>query len=546
MTKIHMRAGEKASKLDLINVQALLDAYYDIKPQFDNPNQEVIFGTSGHRGSALKGSFNETHILAIAQAIVDFRQVRGITGPVFIGKDTHLLSTPALHSVLEVFAANHVETYIAEKNGDTPTPVISHAIIQYNKSHPTAQADGVVLTPSHNPPEDGGIKYNSTHGGPAAGIITTHIEKRANELLEGSLADVKRISLKRAQQSGYIHEMEYEKNYIDDLANVIDMDAIRQSALRLGVDPLGGAGHAYWSRIAEQYQLNLTIVNDAVDPTFEFMHLDHDGLIRMDCSSAYAMAGLISLKDRFDLAFGNDTDSDRHGIVTSAGLMNPNDYLTAATDYLFSCRPRWDPKTAVGKTLVTSAMIDKVASMHQRRYLEYPVGFKWYAEGLFEGKLGFACEESAGGSFLRHNGRVWTTDKDGIILCLLAAEMTAKTGKNPQQRYENLTARLGHFYYGRMQAKATLSEKNKLSHFDAVQLKANTLVGDKIIASLTTAPANDAPIGGLKVVTNTGWFAVRPSGTEPAYKIYAESFVSREHLEQIAEEAKQVVADAIN
>lgn len=545
MTKIHIRAGTKANKSDLIDVQAVTAAYYDNKPQLDNPAQSVSFGTSGHRGSALQGSFNESHILAIAQAIVDFRQAHGITGPVFVGKDTHLLSTPAWQTLLEVLAANHIETYIEVKDGNTPTPVISHAIIQYNTNHSTAPADGILLTPSHNPPQDGGIKYNSTHGGPAGSTITTEIEQRANVLLTSGLTRVKRMALKQALQSGYIHEMDYGKNYIDDLINVIDMDAIRASGLRLGVDPLGGAGHAYWPRIAEHYQLDLTIVNDEISPTFEFMHLDYDGLIRMDCSSPYAMAGLINLKDRFDLSFGNDTDFDRHGIVTPQGLMNSNDYLTAATNYLFSHRPKWHPTTAVGKTLVTSAMIDKVARLHGRRFLEYPVGFKWYAEGLFAGELGFACEESAGGSFLRHNGTVWATDKDGIILCLLAAEMTAKTGKDPQQSYDNLTTKLGHSYYGRKQAFSSHDQNQKLSHLSEDQLSAERLAGDTIIASLTKAPANNQPIGGLKVITANGWFAVRPSGTEPVYKIYAESFVSAAHRDTIAAEAEQLVTQAI-
>ncbi|WP_392565606.1 phosphoglucomutase (alpha-D-glucose-1,6-bisphosphate-dependent) [Utexia brackfieldae] len=545
MTGIHPRAGTQSLAEDLINLDTLVGHYYDIKPDLNDASQLVIFGTSGHRGSASKSTFNECHLLAIAQAIVDIRKKYHITGPCFVGKDSHILSEPALKSLLEVFAANQVMTVIAQDNGYTPTPVISHAIITYNQQHKTQVADGVVITPSHNPPEDGGIKYNVTHGGPADTDITKEIEFRANELLRGELREIKRLPLSQALHSGYVHEKAFEKGYIDDLANVIDMKAIADSTVKMGVDPLGGAAVSYWPRIAEQYQLNLNIVNDKVDAAFGFMHLDHDGAIRMDCSSAHAMAGLIKLKDQFDLAFGNDTDADRHGIVTPSGLMNPNAYLSAVTDYLLQYRPDWHKSIMIGKTLVTSSMIDRVTTALGHQYQEFPVGFKWYAEGLFNGTLGFACEESAGGSLLRHNGQVWTTDKDGLVLCLLAAEMMAKTDNNPQQQYDRLTDKFGTSFYGRIQAPATFAEKQKLAKLDAKQLKTDTLAGESIKQALTTAPANSAPIGGLKVITENGWFAARPSGTEDAYKIYAESFISQNHLAQLQEEAQQLVSGVI-
>ena len=541
----HNRAGQQAEKIDLIDIDNLLNHYYQVQPDTNEPSQLVIFGTSGHRGSATKATFNEYHILAIAQAIADYRKSHQITGPCFIGKDTHALSDPALKTVLEVFAANQIESVIAQDWGYTPTPVISHAIIVYNQNKVERLADGVVITPSHNPPEDGGIKYNSINGGPADTAVTAIIEARANTLLKNNLNEVKRLSLSDALNSGYIHFKRYENDYINDLANIIDFDIIRKAQLNIGIDPLGGAGITYWSQIAEQYELNLNIVNQKLDPTFGFMHLDYDGVIRMDCSSAYAMTGLLKLKDKFDLAFGNDTDFDRHGIVTPNGLMKPNAYLAVCVNYLFNHRPQWGNQVVVGKTLVTSSMLDRVTRILHKNLSEFPVGFKWYTDGLFNGQLGFAGEESAGASFLRKTGNVWTTDKDGIILCLLAAEMTAKLGKNPQNQYDELEQKLGRSYYGRIQAPANYVEKAKLSKLDARQLKTDILAGEKIIQSLTTAPANNASIGGLKVVTENGWFAARPSGTEDAYKIYAESFISQQHLANIQDEAQQLVSDAI-
>lgn len=543
---IQERAGQLADDSDLIDIDNLLSHYYQIQPDIYEPSQRVIFGTSGHRGSANKATFNENHILAIAQAIADYRKKYHIDGPCFIGKDTHALSDPALKTVLEVFAANQIESVVAKDWGYTPTPVISHAIIVYNQSRKQHLADGVVITPSHNPPEDGGIKYNSINGGPADTTATSIIEARANELLKNHLAEVKRLSLTNALNSGYIHFKQYEDEYVNDLTNIVDFEIIRNAQLHIGVDPLGGAGISYWSRIAEKYGLKLDIVNQKIDPRFGFMHLDYDGIIRMDCSSAYAMAGLINLKDKYDLAFGNDTDFDRHGIVTSQGLMKPNAYLATCVNYLFNHRPLWANQIAIGKTLVTSSMIDRVSKILQRNLLEFPVGFKWYANGLFNGSLGFACEESAGASFLRKNGQVWTTDKDGIILCLLAAEMTAKLGKNPQNQYFDLEQKLGQSYYGRIQASATYAEKVKLAKLDASQLTTDTLAGEKIKQCLTTALANGVSIGGLKVITENGWFAARPSGTEDAYKIYAESFISQQHLIDIQHEAQCIVSQVIN
>ncbi|MDF7667580.1 phosphoglucomutase (alpha-D-glucose-1,6-bisphosphate-dependent) [Orbaceae bacterium ESL0727] len=539
------RAGLLAEPSDLINITTLQNNYYQIKPDSNDISQLVIFGTSGHRGSSNKGTFNEQHILAIAQAIAEYRKAHDITGPCFIGQDTHALSELALKTVLEVFAANEQTLVMADNWGYTPTPVISHAILTYNQGRKSGLADGIVITPSHNPPDDGGIKYNPTNGGPADTHITKQIENRANELLKNGLVGVKRITLSRALDSGYIHTKEYETDYVNDLDNILDFAAIKAADLKIGVDPLGGAGITYWPRIAEKYQIKLDIVNNKIDPTFSFMHLDHDEVIRMDCSSRWAMAGLLSLKDKFDLAFGNDTDFDRHGIVTPKGLMNPNAYLATCINYLFQNRPFWHKDIAIGKTLVTSSMVDRVANSLHKTYLEYPVGFKWYAEGLYNGQLGFAGEESAGASFLRNNGKVWSTDKDGIILCLLAAEMTAKQGKNPQQQYAELEAKFGTSYYGRLQASATFTEKQKLAKLDASQLTTDKLAGEEIKQSLTKAPANDAPIGGLKVITENGWFAARPSGTEDAYKIYAESFINEAHLAQIQEEAQQIVAKAI-
>ena len=539
------RAGLLAQPSDLINIQELQNNYYQIQPDVDNVSQLVIFGTSGHRGSSNKATFNEAHILAIAQAVAEYRKANNITGPCFIGQDTHALSELALKSVLEVFVANEQTVVIAQNWGYTPTPVISHAILTYNQDKQSQLADGIVITPSHNPPEDGGIKYNPTNGGPADTDITKQIENRANELLKNNLSGVKRVSLEKAIKSDYVHTKEYETDYVNDLENILDLSLIKASSLKIGVDPLGGACITYWPRIAEKYGINLEIVNNKIDPTFSFMHLDHDEVIRMDCSSRWAMAGLLNLKDKFDLAFGNDTDADRHGIVTPKGLMNPNAYLSTCVNYLFQNRPQWHQNIAIGKTLVTSSMIDRVANSLNKKYLEYPVGFKWYADGLYHGKLGFAGEESAGGSFLRTNGKVWATDKDGIILCLLAAEMTAKTGKNPQEQYQELEAKFGVSYYGRIQAPASFTEKQKLAKLDASQLTTNKLAGEEITQCLTTAPANNAPIGGLKVITQNGWFAARPSGTEDAYKIYAESFIGNEHLLTLQQEAQQIVAKAI-
>lgn len=539
------RAGLLASASDLIDVQALIDNYYKIEPDIDNPIQKVSFGTSGHRGSANRGSFNELHIVAIAQAIAEYRIAHQITGPCFIGKDTHALSEPALTTVLEVFAANKIHTQIAKGFGNTPTPVISRAILVFNQKN-TVLSDGIVITPSHNPPQDGGIKYNATNGGPADTNVTKWIENRANELLKNGVKQVKRISLEQAIQAGLIQFIEYETDYVNDLASILDLNLIKESKIRLGVDPMGGAGLTFWQRIAEQYRLDLTIVNDKIDPTFKFMHLDHDEIIRMDCSSAYAMAGLLQLKDQFDLSFGNDTDFDRHGIVTPKGLMNPNAYLSACIDYLYQHRPQWNAQIGIGKTIVTSSMVNRIAQKLHRKLDEYPVGFKWFVEELFDGQIGFAGEESAGATFLRHNGQVWTTDKDGIILCLLAAEMTAKTDKTPQESYEHLETELGRSYYGRIQAPANLAEKAKLSQLKPEQLKSTSLAGEKITHILTQAPANQAAIGGLKVETENGWFAARPSGTEDAYKIYAESFISQTHLEQIQEEAQQLVGAVLN
>ena len=541
----YSRAGLLAEPFDLINVETLQNNYYQIKPDTENASQLVIFGTSGHRGSSNKGTFNESHILAVAQAIAEYRIMNNITGPCFIGQDTHALSELALKTVLEVFVANEQTVIMARDWGYTPTPVISHAILTYNDGKQTQLADGIVITPSHNPPEDGGIKYNPTNGGPADTDITKQIEARANELLKNQLNGVKRVTLEKAIKSDYIHSREFETDYVNDLENIIDLALIQSSSLKIGVDPLGGAGVTYWNRIAEKYGIKLEIVNNKVDPTFSFMHLDHDEVIRMDCSSHCAMAGLLKLKDKFDLAFGNDTDFDRHGIVTPKGLMNPNAYLSTCVNYLFQHRPQWHKDVAIGKTLVTSSMIDRVANSLNRTFLEYPVGFKWYADGLYNGKLGFAGEESAGASFLRIDGKVWATDKDGIISCLLAAEMTAKLNKNPQEQYQKLEQQFGVSYYGRIQAAASFAEKQKLSKLDASQLTTDRLAGEKITQCLTTAPANNAPIGGLKVITENGWFAARPSGTEDAYKIYAESFISNQHLSTLQQEAQQIVAKAI-
>jgi phosphoglucomutase len=504
----------------------------------------VSFGTSGHRGSSLKGSFNEAHILAISQAICDYRRAEGIDGPLYVGKDTHFLSGPAQRTALEVLAANAAHAVIQAGDGYTPTPVISRAILACNRGNVARKADGIVITPSHNPPEDGGFKYNPPDGGPADTAVTRWIQDRANALLRDGNRDVKRTAYSLA--GGTIHEEDLAQPYIDDLAQVIDMEAIRAASLKLGVDPLGGAGVACWDRISARHGIHIEVVNTRVDPTFAFMTVDHDGKIRMDCSSPYAMASLVGLKDRFQVAFANDADADRHGIVTpGAGLMNPNHYLAVAIRYLLTHRPQWPATAAVGKTLVSSSMIDRVVAGLGRKLSEVPVGFKWFVQGLFNGTMCFGGEESAGASFLRRDGSVWTTDKDGIILNLLAAEMTATTGKDPGQHYEELTAEFGAPRYTRIDAAATPAQKARLGKLSPADVTATTLAGDAITARLTNAPGNDAPIGGLKVTTANGWFAARPSGTEDIYKIYAESFCDAQHLALIVEEARQIVASAL-
>ncbi|MBN3050561.1 alpha-D-glucose phosphate-specific phosphoglucomutase [Pectobacterium brasiliense] len=537
----HPRAGQPAQQSDLINVAQLTSQYYVLRPEVGNTAHAVKFGTSGHRGSAGRHSFNEPHILAIAQAIAEERKKQGISGPCYVGKDTHALSEPAFISVLEVLAANGVDVIVQLDNGFTPTPAVSNAILVHNRQG-GALADGIVITPSHNPPEDGGIKYNPPNGGPADTNLTSVIETRANVLLADELRDVKRITLDQALKSGHVHEQDLVQAYVEGLASVVDMAAIQRAGLKLGVDPLGGSGIAYWQRIAEHYKLDLTLVNDAVDQTFRFMSLDHDGVIRMDCSSEFAMAGLLALRDKFDLAFANDPDYDRHGIVTPSGLMNPNHYLAVAINYLFQHRPQWGQSVAVGKTLVSSAMIDRVVADLGRKLVEVPVGFKWFVDGLYDGSFGFGGEESAGASFLRFDGTPWSTDKDGIILCLLAAEITAVTGKNPQQHYDELAQRFGAPSYNRIQASATHTQKAVLSKLSPEQVSASTLAGDPITARLTAAPGNGASIGGLKVMTENGWFAARPSGTEEAYKIYCESFLGVEHRERIEKEAVEIVS----
>ena len=540
----HPRAGQPAQQSDLINVAQLTSQYYVLQPDPANTAHAVKFGTSGHRGSSLRHSFNEAHILAIAQAIAEVRKEQGTTGPCYVGKDTHALSEPAFISVLEVLTANGVDVIVQEDNGFTPTPAVSHAILTHNRKG-DALADGIVITPSHNPPEDGGIKYNPTNGGPADTNLTSVIEKRANALLAAKLAGVKRQSLDQAWKSGHLVAQDLVQPFIEGLTEIVDMAAIQKAGLKLGVDPLGGSGIEYWKRIAEHYKLDLTLVNDEVDQTFRFMHLDHDGVIRMDCSSESAMAGLLALRDKFDLAFANDPDYDRHGIVTPAGLMNPNHYLAVAIQYLFQHRPQWGKDVAVGKTLVSSAMIDRVVEDLGRKLVEVPVGFKWFVDGLFDGSFGFGGEESAGASFLRFDGTPWSTDKDGIIMCLLAAEITAVTGKNPQEHYNELAARFGAPSYNRIQAPATHAQKAALSKLSPEQVKADTLAGDPITARLTNAPGNGASIGGLKVMTKNGWFAARPSGTEEAYKIYCESFLGAEHREQIEKEAVEIVSKVL-
>ena len=542
---VHPLAGKPAPAAALVDVDALLRAYH-AAPDADDPAQRVAFGTSGHRGSALQRSFNEAHILAIVQAVCDYRREHGIDGPLYLGKDTHALSGPAQRSALEVLAANGVPTRVQRDGGYTPTPVISRAILVHNRERGAASADGIVVTPSHNPPADGGIKYNPPGGGPADTDVTAWIERRANALLARGNREVKRRPYAQALGAASTREEDFAAAYIEDLATVIDMDAIRAAGLRIGVDPLGGAAVAYWGAIAERYGLAIEVVNPAVDPAFGFMTLDHDGKIRMDCSSPYAMTGLVELRRRFDIAWGNDADVDRHGIVTpSAGLMNPNHYLAVAIHYLLTHRPQWPATAAVGKTLVSSALIDRVVAGLGRRLVEVPVGFKWFAAGLLEGSFCFGGEESAGASFLRRDGSVWTTDKDGIILGLLAAEITARSRKDPGRYYEELAAQYGTAHYVRIDAPASAAQKAAFKRLTAERVPAEILGGDAITAKLTRAPGNDAPIGGLKVVTARGWFAARPSGTEDIYKLYAESFASEEHLAQIVREAQAIVAAAL-
>ncbi len=539
-------AGKPAPKELLVDVARLQKEYFERHPGLDDPNQLVSFGTSGHRGSPLRGTFNEAHILAITQAICEYRHERGTDGPLYMGKDTHAVSEPAQRTALEVLAANNVDTIIQQDDGITPTPVISRAILVYNRARKEGLADGIVITPSHNPPEDGGFKYNPPNGGPADTDVTRWVENRANELLRAGNAGVKRIPFNKAMQSATTHREDFVLPYVRDLKNVVDMDAIRGAHLRLGVDPLGGASLPYWEPINSIYGLEIVVTNKIIDPTFSFMTVDHDGKIRMDCSSPYAMARLVGLKDQYQVAFGNDTDADRHGIVTPvAGLMNPNHYLAVAIRYLLEHRPRWPNTVAVGKTLVSSSMIDRVVKKLGRQLREVPVGFKWFVPGLVDGSYCFGGEESAGASFLRLDGTVWTTDKDGPIMDLLAAEITARTGKNPGEHYRELTAEFGIPYYTRIDAPATPEQKAKLEKLTPDAVKESDLAGEPITAKLTKAPGNDAPIGGLKVVAESGWFAARPSGTENIYKIYAESFKSQSHLNAILSEAEEMVNRAL-
>ena len=544
--KVSPFAGKPAEPAMLVNVPKLVTAYYTDVPDPAIPEQRVVFGTSGHRGSAFERAFNEWHILAISQAICLYRKQQKIDGPLFLGMDTHALSVPALASALEVLAANGVEVMIAEDDEYTPTPAISHAILTYNRGRKTGPADGIVITPSHNPPHDGGFKYNPPHGGPAERVVTNWIEAKANEFLKNGLTGVKRIPFERALRSSTTHRHDYLGAYTGDLDNVVDMEAIRDAKISLGVDPLGGAGVHYWGRIAERYGLNLTVVNEAVDPTFRFMTVDWDGQIRMDPSSSYAMRNLMALKDRFDIAFACDTDHDRHGIVTrSAGLLPPNHYLSVAIYYLFQHRPNWRKVAAVGKTVVSSQMIDRVTAKLGRKLYEVPVGFKWFVDGLLDGSLGFGGEESAGASFLRLDGSVWTTDKDGIVPALLAAEITARMGRDPGEMYQDLASEFGEPAYDRVEAPATPDQKQLLAKLSPTQVKLTELVGEKIQTVLTHAPGNGAPIGGLKVIAESGWFAARPSGTENIYKIYGESFRGQDHLRRILDEAQMIVNDAL-
>jgi phosphoglucomutase len=544
--KVSSFAGKPAELSMLVNVPKLVTAYYTEAPDPSVPGQRVAFGTSGHRGSSLEKTFNEAHILAITQAICFYRRERKIDGPLFLGVDTHALSAPAFASALEVLAAHSVEVMISQGNEYTPTPAVSHAILTYNRGRKAGLADGIVITPSHNPPDNGGFKYNPPNGGPAEPAVTGWIEAKANELLKKGLSGIRRVSFEKALRASTTHRHDYLDSYVNDLSNVIDMEVIRGANIRLGVDPLGGAAVHYWPLIAERYGLDLTVVNEAVDPTFRFMTVDWDGRIRMDPSSPYAMQRLIGLKDRFDIAFACDTDADRHGIVTrSTGLLPPNHYLAVAIFYLFQQRPEWRPNASVGKTVVSSRMIDLVAAKLGRKLYEVPVGFKWFVDGLLDGSLGFGGEESAGASFLRRDGTVWTTDKDGIVPALLAAEIKARTGRDPGEIYNELTREFGAPAYDRVEAPATPDQKELLAKLSPQQVKLTELAGEKIQAVLTRAPGNDAPIGGLKVVIESGWFAARPSGTESIYKIYAESFRGTDHLRRILEEAQTIVNDAL-
>jgi phosphoglucomutase len=540
-------AGKPAPKELLVDVARLQKDYFERQPDLDNPTQLVSFGTSGHRGSPLHGTFTEAHILAITQAICDYRRQQGIDGPLYMGKDTHAVSGPAQRTALEVLAANNVETIIQQDDGVTPTPVISRTILAYNRGRKEHLADGIVVTPSHNPPEDGGFKYDPPHGGPADTEVTHWVETRANELLRKRNAGVKRVPYSKAMQAASTHQDDFLLPYVRDLKNVVDMDAIRGANLKLGVDPLGGASLHYWEAINSVYGLNVEVVNKTIDPTFSFMTVDHDGRIRMDCSSPYAMARLVGLKDRFQVAFANDPDADRHGIVTPvAGLMNPNHYLAVAIRYLLTNRPQWPQRAAVGKTVVSSSMIDKVVAKLDRELREVPVGFKWFVPGLIDSSYCFGGEESSGASFLRRDGTVWATDKDGPIMNLLAAEITARTGKDPGEHYRELTVEFGTSYYTRIDAPASPEQKRKLLELSPDAVKESNLAEEPITAKLTTAPGNQAPIGGLKVVTKSGWFAARPSGTEDIYKIYAESFKSQTHLNTILSEAEEIVHNALS
>ena len=539
-------AGKPAPAEILIDVDRLLKQYVDRKPDVSDPQQRVSFGTSGHRGTPLNGSFNEAHIVAMTQAICEYRAGKKIDGPLYLGMDTHAASAPAQRTAIEVLAANGVEVFLQRDGGFTPTPVISHAILTWNRGRSDGLADGIVITPSHNPPKDGGFKYNPPHGGPADVDVTKVVQDRANALIAAGNAGVKRIPYERAIKAASTHPYDFVKPYVNDLRSVIDMEAIKSAGVKIGVDPLGGASVAYWAPIVELYELDVTVVNPKVDPRFAFMTCDHDGQIRMDCSSPYAMANLIGLKDKYQVAFGNDADTDRHGIVTpSVGLMNPNHFLAVAINYLFSNRPEWRADAAVGKTLVSSSVIDRVASALGRKLVEVPVGFKWFVSGLLDGSLGFGGEESAGASFLRRDGTVWTTDKDGLILDLLAAEITAKTGKDPGVHFNELAERFGKPYYSRIDAAATPAQKAALGKLSPDAVVASTLAGEPILAKLTRAPGNDASIGGLKVSARNGWFAARPSGTEDVYKIYAESLTSADHLAQIIGEAREIVNQAL-